>query len=231
MGNLNCFDFIKNPGVTKLVQLAPSPCVNVFAIDLRSATDGLDATCLGADENARAQRFKFTLDRTYYVAAHIALRYLLAQATGVSPDLLAFETGAFGKPALLPCAPETEACFYNLSHSGYWALVGIAQGAGAAEIGVDIEVLRPADDLQDLMEQVLTPGEIAEIQRLDPAQHNTAFLKHWTRKEATLKAWGCGLHLDPKTLGPGDAAQYPPVLVHTFIQETQFVASTALMVG
>jgi hypothetical protein len=58
---------------------------------------------------------------------------------------------------------------------------------------VDVEPLRPVRDLQALARHVLTDGEL----RLGLGDDQTSFLRHWTRKEALLKALGTGLLLDP----------------------------------
>ena len=101
---------------------------------------------LSAPEHARAARFVFQHDRLRYTAAHRVLRQLLADQYGV-PAAVPFEIGANDKPHLGATAP----CRFNLSHSGRWALIGLR--GGAAEIGVDIESLRPMDGIDALAAQ------------------------------------------------------------------------------
>ena len=227
MGNSQCCNFINIPGVTKLVQLAPSPCVQVFLIDLVQANSSLDISCLSAAEMERAARFDCTHNRTKYLTRHFALRHLLAQFTGITPQGLVFAEGKFGKPSLA----HAPTCFFNLSHSERWALVGIAQGPGAAEMGVDIESLRPLDDLQDLADQLLNPQELEKFKALPIEHQNHAFLGFWTHKESTQKAWGYGIYFEPKHAGIDMNSQGPRVALKTFTQQTQFVASVALETG
>ena len=155
MCNLLCGKFINTPGVTKLVQLEPNASVGLWAIDLVTIDTPACQPCLSPVELERATRFICIQDRTNYLAAHIALRYLLAHVTGLKPQTLAFTQGPFGKPAVSAAPP----CLFNLSQSGSWALVGISHGSAATEIGVDIEVLRPLEDMQALATGVLTPLE------------------------------------------------------------------------
>lgn len=227
MGNSQCCNSINIPGVTNLVQLAPDRCVQVFIMDLNLTNTGLDHSCLSAAELERAARFNCTHIRTKYLARHLVLRHLLARATGIPPHALAFTEGPFGKPALA----HAPACFFNLSHSERWVLLAIAQGPGAAEIGVDIEALRPLDDLQDLAAQVLNPQELKEFNDLTFEHQNHAFLRYWTHKESMLKAWGHGIYREPKHIGLDMNPQGLRVALKTFTQPTQFVASVALVNG
>jgi 4'-phosphopantetheinyl transferase len=232
MCNLQCGEFINIPGMTKLVQLEPNASIGVWAIDLSSIDIQAYLPNLSPAELERASRFVCTQDQTNYLAAHTALRHLLAHATGIAAETLSFTHGPAGKPFLANAA----ACHFNLSHSGHWALVGISHGS---EIGVDIEVLRPLEDMPALATQVLSLAEQAELLSLSDVVQRTAFLRYWTRKEACLKAWGCGLQIEPHEVhvGVGNPTQSAvvvhhlqanPLLVQTHLQHVQFVASVAV---
>ena len=94
---------------------------------------------LDDDERARAARFVFPHDGRRYVAAHAALRLVLAHYLDEDPRRLRFERGTHGKPRL---ACRTAGDYeINLSHSGGRALIAVAR---AREVGVDIEVTGPA---------------------------------------------------------------------------------------
>jgi 4'-phosphopantetheinyl transferase len=71
----------------------------------------------------------------------------------------------------------------SVSHSGDVAVVVVG---GPDPVGVDVELVRPVDAGQ-LAPLVLAPGE-----RLRDSS-DESFLRHWTRKEAVLKATGDGL--------------------------------------
>jgi 4'-phosphopantetheinyl transferase len=65
--------------------------------------------------------------------------------------------------------------------------------AGAADIGVDVELLRDVPDGPRIVDHYFTPNEVARIQRT--GIDSQAFLRAWTRKEAVIKVVGRGLSL------------------------------------
>lgn len=147
-------------------------------------------TTLSADEQDRAARYRFEHLRQAFVAAHGALRAILGRYLEVSPQSIQFQFNRHGKPALL--APGQAWLCFNLAHSGDLALCAATAGH---EIGVDVEQIRPVDDMDKLVERFFAPGERAAFKGLSPAQKLPAFFAGWTRKEAYIKAWGQGLSL------------------------------------
>ena len=53
--------------------------------------------------------------------------------------------------------------------------------------------MRPRARLEPLAARILDPAEYAAWRALAPAEQLPAFLRHWTAKEAYLKALGVGL--------------------------------------
>ena len=153
---------------------------------------------LSPHEHGRAARFVFERDRRRYLAAHVALRELLAERTGVPPQALTFEEGPFGKPALASPAR----CAFNMSHSEDVALVALAD-ASVGEIGVDVEMLRPMPDAAALARQNFSASENDELAATAAPDQALAFLLGWTRKEACLKAIGSGLSIAPNIFTAG----------------------------
>jgi 4'-phosphopantetheinyl transferase len=86
------------------------------------------------------------------------------------------------------------------------------------EVGVDVEEHRAAVDVEGLAPRLCAPPELEALRALAPAARRVAFFELWTRKEALLKAVGCGLGLPlPEVelafpLGPGrrQVALTPP---------------------
>ncbi len=189
--------------------LAPLGAVRLWRVDLGRAPDEAAVATLSAAERARAGRFVFERDRRRYLAAHVALRSLLAQATGVAASQLGFGEGPFGKPFL----PDAAAPSFNLSHSGDVALIGI--GPPGTEIGVDLEVRRTMSDALELAERHFAPAEIDTLRATPTDQRDHAFLRGWTRKEACLKAIGSGLSIAPQTFDAGIAASERIVVIVT----------------
>lgn len=167
----------------------------VWRIDLDAPP--ADTGCLSQAERDRAARFVFARDRERYIAAHVALRQILSSHTGVAASQLEFVQGEAGKPALVQPAGVQ----FNMSHSKGVALVAI--GSGEAEIGVDVEVLRPMPDAEAMAASYFTEAEQRALAAVPPALRERAFLTCWTRKEACLKAIGLGLGVDTRTFEAG----------------------------
>lgn len=176
---------------------APSPCL-LWQVDLDRdpAPEGL--AMLSDDEWLRARRFAFERDRRRYLAAHAALRQLLSQHTDVPGALLTFAHGKFGKPSLEGQAGSMR---FNLTHSGPVALIAFHP---LAEIGVDVEQIRPLPDAIMLAEAHFSQEERESLARLHDEERDRGFLRCWTRKEACIKAAGLGLgELDTRTIHVG----------------------------
>ena len=173
--------------------LPPPGVVRVWsiAVDEHRPPAEADVALLDAAECARAVRFHFAEDRALYVAAHAAMRRVLAGYAGVPPERLVFATEPDGKPFLH--TPRVPALSFNLSHTRGYALLGVANGR---PVGVDVEAMRPLDD-DPLAEAVMTAAELAEWRALPAAARPYAILRLWCVKEAWLKARGMGLGLDP----------------------------------
>lgn len=159
------------------------------------------AALLSAAERARAARFVHERHRRRYTAAHAALRQLLAQHTGRAASELSFLDGPFGKPALADTAPGGgPRCAFNMSHCEHLAVFAVAPDG---DIGVDVELLRPMDDADALARHHFTANEQAAFNAATAAQRTLSFLYGWTRKEACLKAIGCGLAVEPHSFEVG----------------------------
>jgi len=167
----------------------------VWRVDLDAPPASTD--CLSEDERNRAARFVFPRDRERFIAAHVALRQILSSHTGVAASLLEFVQGEAGKPALVQPAGVQ----FNMSHSKSVALIAI--GSGEAEIGIDVEVLRPMPDAEAMAASYFTEAEQRALAAIPPGLRDRAFLTCWTRKEACLKAIGLGLGVDTRTFEAG----------------------------
>ncbi|MCJ2132428.1 4'-phosphopantetheinyl transferase family protein [Methylobacterium sp. E-045] len=170
----------------------PGAPVTVWDVDLTQAIDHR-ATCrdlLSDDERARASRFVRDVDRWRFEASHAALRLVLGLRCGSDPRALVFGATPSGKPHLV--GEQAGSCRFSLSHSGSRALIGLSS---SAEIGVDVEEMRPMPDLLRIAQAHFAPREIAALETLAPRDLTVAFFACWTRKEAVAKATGQGLSL------------------------------------
>jgi 4'-phosphopantetheinyl transferase len=186
------------------IELAPDE-VHVWRIDVAgsAAIDPAALETLSEAERARAARFHFEADRRRFVASHVALRGTLASYLGAQPSSLAFGDGTHGKPFV--DAPERgRSLRFSLSHSGDLALVAVSLGC---EVGVDIERVRPREDLAGFVARYLSPREREALERIPSGDRLRAFFETWALKEAYLKACGDGLlrELDAFDVTVGDA--------------------------
>jgi 4'-phosphopantetheinyl transferase len=145
------------------------------------------AQTLSPEEQLHAERFHFARDRRRYITAHGMMRAILADYLNTMPQQVRFITGEYGKPAL---APDQGQLSFNLSHSEGLALLACAYGR---ELGVDIEYMRPLDDIDLIAAHFFAPAERAVLSQVAPEQKLQAFYACWTRKEAYIKAIGMGL--------------------------------------
>jgi 4'-phosphopantetheinyl transferase len=129
------------------------------------------------EEAARAARFLMPDLGRHFLAAHAALRAILARHTSAP---LEFAEAEKGKPYLV-LAPEVR---FNLSHSRHRGLVAVTRDV---EVGVDIEILRPMRRYADMAERFFPPDEDQPVDEHD-------FFRRWTRLEALWKARGVGLY-------------------------------------
>ena len=169
----------------------------LWRVDLDAAPAPDAVRALSAAESERARRFVFARDRSRYVAAHVALRQTLAGPARHHAAQLRFTAGRFGKPAL----EAAGGLHFNLSHSQGVALIALS---GEAEVGVDVELVRPMNDASDLAANYFDPAERDALSAIGPGPaRDLAFFRCWTRKEACLKAAGVGLGLDTRSFHVG----------------------------
>lgn len=159
-------------------------------------------TLLSDDERARTMAFRVSTARNQYVQTRAVLRLLLGRVLNLPPEVLRFQYGSHGKPAL-----RDEADWYfNVAHSGDYALLAVSSGV---HVGVDIERQRVTDDLDALAHMVLSPDEAHEWTGLPHGARVPTFFSVWTAKEAVVKAMGCGLGLGLTTLDLGALGRVP----------------------
>lgn len=165
-------------------------------VELDSSSVALPQALLSTDERRRAARLRFAVDRDRFVAAHVALRLVLAEQCARHATALNLAYGPLGKPWL----PDHAGLHFSLSHSGALALIAVGY---RGPLGVDVECLRAVPDALVLAERHFTPMENRALKAVESSQRTRAFLTCWTRKEACLKAIGLGLGLDPSTVEVG----------------------------
>ena len=146
-------------------------------------------TLLSADELARANKFRFLEHRSSFIASRGILRQLLSNYLDISPQELQFSYGDYGKPLLTKDKLNIPLQF-NVSHSQEYALFAFTL---THLIGVDLEYLREMKDATKIARRFFSSREFELIGSFGIQQQSRVFFKHWTAKEAYLKAIGVGL--------------------------------------
>jgi 4'-phosphopantetheinyl transferase len=160
------------------------------------------AASLSPSEQERAARFAFPYLTRQFACGRLALRYILAAYQQSAAAELAFGAGERGKPYLLEADGSPSRLEFNVSNAGNHLLVAVALKA----VGVDIEAIRPLQEIDEIVERNFSVCERAAYWQLAPEQRPLAFFTGFTRKEAYTKAVGLGLYLPlasfSVTLGP-----------------------------
>lgn len=182
--------------------LAPQS-IHIWQVSLDPLQHRLDRLqeILAEDEQARAARFRFDIDRERFIIARGCLRHILSSYVGVAPETLRFTYGSHGKPVLADL-PAAQSIHFNVSHSYEIALYAITSDW---PVGIDVEHIH-AVEWRELAKHVFSANEQLTLQQIPSPLQQEAFFKGWTRKEAFVKALGQGLSIP---LDQFDVALHP----------------------
>ena len=119
----------------------PSNTVHLWGIELDGSQRCLEQCTSWLDEIERHRAARLVRDdiRQRYVLAHGGLRAVLSKYLGITPDVVALERSATGKPFLTRELRDRSSITFNLSHAHGRALIAVSQ---AQEVGVDLECVR-----------------------------------------------------------------------------------------
>ncbi len=188
------------------------------------AQGGDISACLTAPEQARAARFVVPGARDAFCAARFMLRQVLADCLSCSPAAVQFVLGPEGKPGLVPPGYH-----FNLSHSGEMIMLAVNADY---PVGIDVEKIDLHRPVDELVRRFFSAQEVASYQAYGGKdERRAAFYQGWTRKEAVLKAIGCGLSypLSDFSVGFSDqaAVSWPSLLSPTEQEAAQLKTLSA----
>jgi 4'-phosphopantetheinyl transferase len=165
--------------------------VHIFAAPLDLTQQELEkrAATLSLSEKERAAKFKFDKHRNRFIAGRGLLREALARYLQTEPSALDFNYSERGKPEF-STQLLTSGIHFNLAHSEDLALLAITR---IGSIGVDVEHIRPVNNVEELVARFFSKREDELFQKLSAMEKPAAFFNLWTRKEALLKATGEGI--------------------------------------
>jgi 4'-phosphopantetheinyl transferase len=157
--------------------------LDAWLVDL-DAPVAAGAAGLDAAERARAASFVRSQDGARFAASRAALRLVLARYLGGEPADLEFLTCPDGRPTI-----AGDPVRFSLARSGRMALVAVSRWPA----GADLERIEPRPWLADLVTARFPAREAGSIARGCCGPPTLSFYRHWTAKEAFLKAVGLGL--------------------------------------
>ncbi len=162
---------------------------------------------LNEAERARAARFRASAHRGTWVQSRAALRVLLGRYLQRPAGSIEFHETGRGKPTLGASFDLN----FNNSHSGSCALMAFANNQ---DLGVDVEMIKPMNDLSQIARRFFCPAEADELHALEQDARHDAFFRCWTRKEAYLKATGDGLYTPLDSFQVTMRSDVPARVVH-----------------
>ncbi|TKB79955.1 MAG: 4'-phosphopantetheinyl transferase superfamily protein [Nitrospira sp.] len=170
----------------------PSNTVHLWGIELDGSQRCLEQCTSWLDESERHRAARLVREdiRQRYVLAHGGLRAVLSRYLGVTPDVVALERSATGKPFLTRERRDRPAITFNLSHAHGRALIAVSY---AQEVGVDLECVRSEVEVVKLSKRYFTRSEYTAIMQVPEEQRAARFFCYWVAKESLLKAQGIGL--------------------------------------
>jgi len=173
---------------------ADKPGVHLWLCDL---DDPVLNACLregmpSGEELRRGEQMSGDIKR-WFLRGRALQRFLIGRFLNEDPRELEFELNAHGKPSLAGCRPRP--CHFNTSRCG--GLFALVIARGGAEVGVDIEIVRPDFAWQAAASLFLDDVDLRRFQEVPAAGRPASFLRFWTSLEAFAKAGGNGLAVPP----------------------------------
>jgi 4'-phosphopantetheinyl transferase len=145
------------------------------------------------DEQGRARRYLRREDRERFVVARMLIRRLCGAYFRLEPRAVPLRQSSLGKPYV---AQEgwtgQHRLEFNISHSGNCVILVWTEGG---PVGVDVEAVERLcrGSFTEIARSAFSSDECAALASVKPEDSATTFCRIWVRKEAILKAEGCGI--------------------------------------
>uniref|UniRef100_Q0HT39 4'-phosphopantetheinyl transferase n=1 Tax=Shewanella sp. (strain MR-7) TaxID=60481 RepID=Q0HT39_SHESR len=194
--------------------------IELFFIPLTEMDTASTNACmalLSEDERAKVARYRAPKAQMNGLLVRAALRCVLSRGLSsrggasscttqrqIAPQDWCFEYGAKGKPSLNHEQFLSTGIEFNLSHSGDWLLIALAQDDDKGEtantaqprlgLGVDIERSRASTHIYPILNHYFSPIEAEGLLALEGEDaQRQRFFDLWALKESYIKATGLGL--------------------------------------
>jgi 4'-phosphopantetheinyl transferase len=146
---------------------------------------------LSGRERDRLASYSNAVVARRFAVGRALLREIVGCALGMAPDAVPLREGPHGKPALAG-ALVSRPLWFSVAHCEDLFVAALSR---TSDVGVDVERARAIEQWERVADRVLAPAERAQLQQaVDRGEEcGHAFLRHWCRVEAELKAIGCGI--------------------------------------
>jgi 4'-phosphopantetheinyl transferase len=150
---------------------------------------------LSSAEKTRVQRYLFPEDRHRYLISHAFLRNVLSRYLDLPPGDWQFGHNRHGRPHI--ANPDAPPIGFNLTHT-----VGLVACivTDSRECGIDSEKLVERRRSLKIARRMFSETEYRGLQGLEGRKQLEYFFKHWTLREAYVKARGTGIAFPTKKL-------------------------------
>jgi len=144
---------------------------------------------LSSDENNRADEMRSVEKRRQFIIARGITKRILATSLDRKPSQIKFLYNQHGKPFINDKYNDYTIEF-NTSHSELYGLIAMTLNS---KVGVDIQKIKPLQDISALSSRFFSDNERNELMRIDENKQQDAFYLGWVRKESFIKAVGTGV--------------------------------------
>ena len=198
--------------------------VHIWTVSLNPSDDIISefSNILSADEKEKADRFKFPELKKQYTVFHAVLRKLLSHYLGSSEKEITYTHGAYGKPEVTENI-NLQNIRFNMSKSSE---AGIYAFTLQNEVGVDIEKIKSMPDMNSIVKRHFSKEETELYEGLQDSEKEEWFYTIWARKEALLKAIGCGLYMPLEQI---DVSRIDKIRIDTDLKDMGISASNIIM--
>lgn len=163
--------------------------IDIYPVDLRQISFRNALSKLSHIDLRYAANIKHQETLECFVKSRAVTSAILSQYIGSNSHDLKLSYNEFGKPYLT----NHKNHHFNLTHSGHQMLMATAP----CPVGIDVEIIIENRDIHEAAKMVFSKQENQSLSQTTVKNQSRKFYNIWTRKEAYLKALGCGFACDP----------------------------------
>ena len=143
---------------------------------------------LSKNELTRCNKFLQESDKMRYICNHRFVRNVLSLYLNIAASKISFDLETRGKPYI-----KNSNLFFNYSYRASYGLLAISKNQA---VGVDIEKMKPLQDILTFSEFSFSEKEKQIIFKSENEKKLEPLFTFWTFKEAIIKLLGIGLNAD-----------------------------------